>query len=244
VPTAPKLVIPKTSPPFKSWSFTRYADWAKCPRFANAKHNIKIILEEKSPAMLRGGQIAQASEDYLTGKTKKLHKELQTFEEEYKFYKQQKTLFVEESWGFTEKWEPCSSTDWNRCKLRVKIDIGYLDVEDSEVHIRDGKTGKFREYDVHNYVLQLDLYVAAAVNMYPDYNFFIPRLNYTDLGITYPDGEVVPDLVFTAAEARKKQKEWDRRIKPMMADTRFPPRPGRHCQWCQLSKQKGGPCEY
>lgn len=242
MPKPPAFVM--RTDPFKSWSFTRYSDWAKCPFMANLKHNMKFKPEEKSEAMLRGGRIAQASEDYLLGRTKKLDKELQTFSEEYKFYKAQPTLFVEQSWGFSRSWEPVSSTDWNNCVLRVKIDVGYLDLDDLECHLRDGKTGKFREYDVHNYMLQLDLYTAGAVVMYPKMKTFIPRLNYTDLGITYPDGVEVPDVVYTAKEALAKQKEWDKRVKPMMNDTRYPKRPGKHCSWCTYSAAKGGPCNF
>lgn len=226
-----------------SWSFTRWSDHDKCPLFAKLKHLDKVP-EPKSDAMLRGAAVAKASEDYLLGKTKKLIPELQTFTDEYKFYKSQKNLMVEENWGFSRSWEPVDYFDWNNCALRVKIDIAYLDIVDNELHIRDGKTGKFREEDNAKYMLQLDLYTAAGIAKYPKVKWVVPRLNYTDLGITFPDGDKYPDIVYSAEEARQKQKEWDKRIIPMFKDTRFPPRPGNHCRWCPFSKAKGGTCKF
>lgn len=245
MPTAPKITfLKKYEKPFNSVSFTRYDDWCKCPRFANEKHLRKSFQEPKSPAMERGGMLATAGEDYLLKRTNTLHKELRTFADEFKFYRAQKSMFAEVSWGFKRDWTPTSPTNWNECFLRIKIDVGYLDPVDSEVHLRDNKTGKFRDYDVAKYMLQLDLYSAGASVMFPDYKYVVPRLNYTDLGITYPDGVKQPDIILTMEEARAKRKEWDGRFKKMTADVRFPPRPGRHCEWCPLSKAKGGACEY
>lgn len=228
---------------FTAWSFTRYNDWRTCPLFAKLKHLDKLPTP-KSPAMERGAMIAKASEDYLLKRTSRLIPELQSFKAEYQFYRKQKNLVVEENWGFDANWNPVAWDDWNNCKLRVKIDVGYLDLKDNELHIRDGKSGKFREEKNEEYMLQLELYTAAGIAMYPDVKYVIPRLNYTDLGITYPDGTKVPDVVYTADEARALQKTWDRRVKPLFAEKRFAPRPGNGCRWCPFSKAKGGPCKF
>lgn len=238
----PKPAAMKT-PELKSWSFTRYADYEKCPLFFQQTHLLKIK-EEKNDAMLRGQKIAQASEDYLKGKTKKLAPELKTFEDEYKFYRTQKNLIVEENWGFDRQWNPVKWDDWKNCFLRVKIDIAYVDLKDNELHIRDGKTGKYRPYENAKYMQQLELYSAAGVAMFPRIGTITPRLNYTDLGITYPDGNKSPDVVYTAKEAKALQKDWDKRIVPMFNDRRFAPRPGQYCQWCQFRKSVGGICKY
>lgn len=226
-----------------SWSFTRYNDWRTCPLFAKLKH-IDKLPTPKHPAMERGAMIAKASEDYLKKKTNKLIPELQSFREEYKFYRKQRNLIVEDNWGFDVKWNPVPWNDWERCTLRVKIDVGYVDVADNELHIRDGKSGKFRENKNEEYMLQLELYTAAGVAMYPHVKHIIPRLNYTDLGITYPDGERVPDIVYTNDQAKALQKTWDKRVKPYFAEKRFAPRPGAGCQWCPFAKKAGGPCKY
>lgn len=228
---------------FKAWSYTRYADHKQCPYFAQQKHLAKVQFP-KSAAMERGARIAAGSEAYLKKQTNKLIPELKSFKDEYAFYRAQKNLIVEENWGFTKDWKPCAWDDWNNCTLRVKIDVGYICVEDNELHIRDGKSGKFYEDGAVKYMEQLELYTAAGIAMFPQVKWVVPRLNYTDLGITYPDGEKVPDIIVAAKDAAKLQSVWDKRIKPLMADRKFAPRPGRYCQWCPLSKSKGGTCKY
>lgn len=224
----------------KSWSFTRFSDWNRCPAFAKYKHLDKLP-EPKSPAMQRGADIAKASEDYLLKRTNRLAKELSTFKDHYKFYRSQKSLVAEENWGFDAQWNPVPWDDWNNCVLRVKIDIGYQFVEDNSFNIRDGKSGKFNEYKNAEYELQLNLYAAAGIARYPDSKEITTQLLYTDLGITYPAEE---PQVYTAKQAKAAQKEWDKRVKPMFAARTFPPRPGKYCQWCPFSAAKGGPCVY
>lgn len=240
----PKLKIGKpkaaTAKQITSWSFTRFNDWNRCPRYAKYKHLDKMP-EPKSDAMLRGQQVAQASEDYLLKRTSRLAKELQAFKEHYKFFRSQKTLVAEENWGFDKDWNPVAWDDWNRCVLRVKIDIGYQWMEDNSFNIRDGKTGKFNDHKNEEYKLQLDLYAAAGIARYPESKEITAQLLYTDLGITYPNDE---PIVYTAKEARAAQKQWDKRVKPMFADRTFATRPGKYCSWCPFSKSKGGPCNF
>ena len=230
----------RTAKTIKSWSFTRYSDWNRCPAFAKYKHLDKLP-EPKSDAMLRGQKIAQASEDYLLKRTNRLAKELATFKDHYKFFRAQPSLVAEENWGFDAQWNPVPWDDWNNCVLRVKIDIGYQWLEDNSFNVRDGKSGKFNEYKNAEYELQLDLYAAASIARYPDSKLVTSQLLYTDLGITYPDEE---PTVYTAKEAKAAQKAWDKRVKPMFADKTFAPRPGKYCSWCPFSKSKGGPCKF
>lgn len=237
-----KTYKPKTATAkrIKSWSFTRFNDWNRCPAYAKFKHLDKIP-EPKNDAMKRGAAIAEASEDYLLKRTNRLAKELQTFKDHYKFYRAQPSLVAEESWGFDVNWNPVPWDDWNNCVLRVKVDIGYAFLEDNSFNVRDGKSGKFNEYKNEEYKLQLDLYAAASIARYPDSKIVTAQLLYTDLGITYPDEE---PIVYTAKEAIAAQKQWDKRVKPMFNDKTFAPRPGKYCSWCPFSKSKGGPCKF
>lgn len=242
--TQPKLRIHKpkaaTAKTIKSWSFTRYNDWNRCPLYAKLKHLDKIP-EPKSPAMLRGAQIAQASEDYLLKRTNRLAKELGTFREHYKFYRAQPSLVAEENWGFDANWNPVPWDDWTNCVLRVKVDIGYQWLDDNSFNVRDGKTGKYNDYKNEEYKLQLDLYAAASIARYPESKTVTAQLLYTDLGVMYPPED---PIVYTAKEARAAQKQWDKRVKPMFADRTFAPRPGKYCTWCPFSKAKGGHCKF
>jgi PD-(D/E)XK nuclease superfamily len=240
----PKLTTKRpniaTGKRIKSWSFTRFDDWNRCPAYAKYKHLDKLP-EPKSEAMQRGADIAKASEEYLLKRTNRLRPELKTFAEHYKFYRSIKGLVVEENWGFDVNWNPVPWDDWNRCVLRVKIDIGYHWMEDNSFNVRDGKTGKFRPEQNSKYELQLQLYAAAASARFPEVRHVTTQLLYTDLGITYPEEE---PQEYSMKECKAIIKDWDKRIKPMFADTTFAPRPGDYCRWCPFSKSKGGPCKF
>lgn len=226
---------------FKSWSYSRYTDYAKCPAYANYKHNLKLP-EPKSDAMDRGIQIAKLEEDFFAGNASlaKLKQAVHpNVVKDLADAKKQKTLFFEEQWGFDFGWNETGYFDWNNCKLRVKVDFGWQS-PDGIVHLRDNKTGKYNDYDVEKYLLQLDLYRASAAARFPTAKGFTSQLIYTDLGIRYPQ----EPLPVTMVEAKKAQKQWDKRIKPMFADTRFDPKPNRGCAWCAFSKSKGGPCKF
>jgi hypothetical protein len=225
---------------FKAWSFTRFSDYERCPAFAKYKHLDKLP-SPKHPAADRGIRVAQQTEDWMNGDRRTMPKELKPLESEYRLIKRDPSTVAEASWGFTKDWEPCETTDWNRCWLRVKIDLCRQSKDGKLVKIDDNKTGKFSEYNVAQYMLQLDLYAAAGVTMIPTLEVVETRLLFSDLGIIHPkEGPAV----YTAKQAMKSRKEWDKRVRPMLNDTRFAPRPSRACSWCPYSKSKGGPCKF
>ncbi len=108
------------------------------------------------------------------------------------------------------------------------------------LHIRDNKTGKFREEKAEEYMQQLELYGVAGLTMLPTVNKVTTQLLYSDLGIIHPDAPAI----FTPDQLLGLQKTWVKRVKPMMNDTRFSPKPSRVCSYCDFSKKKGGPCRY
>lgn len=234
----PMSVNAASKGPIKAWSFSRWKDFDKCPLYCKLKH-VDKMKEPPSPAMERGADIARKSEGYFNGVIRNLPPEFKPLAEDFKFLKKQKTKFYEEQWGFNLRWEPVAWNDWDNCWLRAKIDIGYT--EGSVVHIRDGKTGKFREQQTQDYVMQLSLYAAAAAAKFPRAESFTTQLLYTDLGIRYPDPT---PMQYTRREAIALQKEWTSRVKVMLNTKTFKPKPGDACRWCAFAKSKGGPCPY
>lgn len=226
---------------FTSWSYSRYRDWKQCPLAAALKHLAKQG-ERTNPAMQRGSDLAKEQEAYLLSKKPpKLSLDLKSFSEEFEQVRKEKTKIVEASWGFTSNWEPCSTTDWDNCRLRVKIDNGYLDVKENILHLHDAKTGKFRDWENASYMEQLELYATAGHVMYKGVNEVQTQLWYTDAGLTFPaEGK----RSFPASEAAALRKAWDKRVAPMLRADTFPARPSRACQWCPFSKSKGGLCRY
>lgn len=234
---------------FKSWSNSRYNDYAQCPARANYKHLLKLP-EPKSPQMQRGIDVAKAEEDYFLGKRKTIPievvKSLHPLFKEIKKPAKGKELLVEQNWGFTKDWKVTDYFDWDNCALRVKVDVGYkigtdLYLYDNKTGGLDKKNGGLRLSDREKYEEQLDLYRAAGIARFPDVKRIYSQLIYTDLGVTYP---AEAPMMSTAAAAIKAQKDWSKRVLPLFNDKRFLPRPGYYCQWCHYRKSNGGPCKY
>jgi len=245
---------------FTSWSFSRYWDWNQCPAKANWKYIVKLKTPEMTqrdadlrsgklpPGPLeRGAEIADQAKNYLKGKIKQVPAYLMPVATVYRELKKKGSqLTVEDSWGFTKQWMPCSPTDWDRCWLRITIDVAFAEPlpknegEGDILHIRDNKSGKFDERKAIEYQEQLELYGAAGFCKYPTVQAVDAQLIYSDLGILHPK---VP-MKFSVDELPLLQRAWEKRVRPMMNDRRFPPRPGYYCRWCDFSKARGGPCKF
>lgn len=238
IKAAPVAEKPKQ---FKSWSFSRFSQWAKCALQAKLIHLDKMGVAQNE-AMARGADIGARTEQYLIGKSPKMPEELKSLASDYAELRKKKGLMVEDSWTMTANWTPTFATDWDNAWVRTKIDVAWISKRGkiNVLSVRDSKTGKFRENQVDEYMLQLDLYAASGIAQFPQVDEIDVQLLYTDLGIRYPEAPVV----YTAAEALAAQKEWNKRVKPMLADRTFKPTASIQCNWCPFSRKKGGPCKY
>jgi RecB family exonuclease len=236
----------------KAWSFSRYSTYKQCPLKAKLLY-IDKLKEPGSPAMDRGSAIHKLAENYMKGTIGKLPAELKlfgTFMKKMKalFKKAPDTITVEETWAHRRDWTRTTWDDWNGCWLRVKLDVAH--VEDNTVYVTDFKTGKFSpQYNLADYVEQLDLYATAALVVYADRGpslRIVPRLLYLDHDITYPS--VGEEKFYTPADLPRLKKEWEKRTKPMLSDKQFAPKPNQFCRSCHFRKDNkangGGQCKY
>lgn len=212
-----------------SWSFSRFSVYDKCPAKAKYKF-IDKLPDPGNAAMEHGNLIHKLAENYTLGKEKKLPPELKQFKDEFVELRKSKPV-VEQSWAFTKDWIKTTWNDWKNCALRIKVDVHCVDGTD--LHIIDHKTGKQRD----GYEEQLSLYVAPAPLLYPKVKKIFTHLWFLDHGTTV-------DKEYDAAQAPALRAEWDKKVEPMLNDTRFAPKPSHECQWCPFSKSKGGPCKF
>jgi RecB family exonuclease len=237
---------------FTSWSFSRYGDYRRCPLAAKLKHLDKVQ-EPKSAALQNGADVHTGAEQYIKGVLTRMPASLNNFKSVFLALRKQylkpsalTSLIVESMWAFTHRWEPCRWDDWDNCWLRIKVDVAINRKKDGIIDIIDWKTGKFRPNETAvEYLEQLELYAVGALTLFSDAEQVSPQLMYLDAQLSYPD----PPQVYTQADLIKLQRAWEKRVKPMMLDTRFTPRPNDKCVWCwfgQSGKSKGGPgiCKY
>jgi hypothetical protein len=220
----------KTLKRLESWSYSRFKDYTKCPKYAFYKHIEKKQKEPGSKAMDRGLLIHKLAEDYAGGVLKKLPKELEAFKQEFAELKKSNPN-LEQQWTLTDKWR---STGWfdRDAWLRIKVDVAYFQCDDVMVVI-DHKTGRTDS----QYQDQLELYALAAFVLYRKVKKVITKIWYLDEG-----EEIVQEYERTDFE--KLKKKWLAKTKPMLTDTAFYPKPGDYCRFCIWSgKHKGGPCD-
>lgn len=240
---------------FLSWSFSRFSDYRQCPQRAAWRHLDKLP-EPKSDAMERGAKVHDDAKLYIHGKTKKLPPEFGSFRELINMYRklwsQRMALgakgmapVVENDWGFDKDWQQCSTTDWDRCVLRIKVDAGHW--EDAETFIvTDWKTGRVYFGSRAEYVEQLELYALAVLLVYPHCKVVKPRLVYVDADEIFPEpgSKDEAEMTYTRSDLPMLKKRWTQRTKAMLSDTKFAARANEKCKWCHYSAAKNGPCKF
>lgn len=239
----------------EAWSFSRYADYKLCPLKAKLKF-IEKIAEPGNEAMERGSQIHRTAEMYIKGDIPRMPKELKPLADTFKmlkklFKKDPDAMVCEDTWAFRSDWSLTRWDDWTGCWLRVKVDCAHFeDKAGKTLIVTDWKTGKFRAYNINDYVEQMELYALAAFKAFPDIHCVKPRLAYIDEGKFYPEVESeAEDLIFYRDEDEDRlEKLWKTRTKAMFKDKRFPANPNDKCVWCHYSRNNrdkgGGQCKY
>jgi PD-(D/E)XK nuclease superfamily len=229
-----------------SWSMSRYNEYKNCPLKAKLKF-IDKLKEPANEAMERGNTIHILAEDYIKGKIRNVPKELKLFQDLFKDLKKRfksklNPVHVEETWAFKSDWTETSWDDWNGCWLRVKVDCAFKESKDSDtLEIKDWKTGKFRPDNNDDYLEQLELYALGAFIKFPHINGIYASLTYLDEGVEYPSDN---SIHFTRSDLPKLKKLWTNRVKAMMNDTVFPPKPNMWCTRCHFRKSGTGHCPF
>lgn len=212
-----------------SWSYSRYSQYNKCPLAAKLKF-VDKLKEPSSPAMERGNMIHELAEAYTKGSQKEIPTELRLFKDQFETLRNSKPQ-VEQTWAFTSEWNQTTWDDWNNCWLRIKTDATCLD--EQTLYVIDHKTGKKRD----GYDEQLSLYALGGMMVYPHIKEVNTQLWFLD------SGDVV-EKTYAIKEQKVLFKDWNKKVQPMLNDTRFAPKPGNHCRWCHFRKSNGGPCKF
>lgn len=246
----------------KAWSWSRYKAYQQCP------YKAKLTLlekrqEPKNAAMQRGADLHDAIAAYLKGAKKTLSKDLKPlkavldplraeFKQLMKLTAQGMAPQAEEQWAFTDRWTETEWRNWADAWVRVVLDVMWW-VSETRVRVRDWKSGKMSEKEVAEYLEQLELYALAVLLRFPHCQEVAPDLYFIDAQAAYPvEGE---PLVFTRKDVPRLKKAWDLRVKRMLNDTKFAPKPGWYCPGCYFNAstsygwktktpKPAGPCKF
>jgi hypothetical protein len=232
-----------------AWSYSRFQTYSECPFKAKCSILLKIK-EPQNEARARGEAVHKIAQAYveapkvptlaqLPGPEKvkeEFSKMLNTFKKDFAELRKQKAT-CEHQWAFTKDWK---STSWfgSDAWLRIMCDAVYLTAKklgkglvENKLTIIDHKTGKQRE----EHEKQRSLYALGGFLLYPDVTEIKAEHLYLDSGERQP-------TTYVRADLPDLQKEWLNKTKAMLADKRFPPKPGYYCGYCFYSKAKNGPC--
>lgn len=216
-----------------SWSFSRWETYEQCPLRFKLK-NIDKIREPGSPVLERGTAIHKIGEDYVTAKTKprKVPAEYTHFTVELQHLRDN-NAYVEQDWGFRADWSWNGRNDWfgSDVWFRAKADACVV-YDDNTALLVDWKTG--RKYDKNE--LQVQLFAASAMLRFPDITEVDTRLWYVDA----KPGDNEIDATYYRKELPSIQKDWQKRIKPMFTDMKFPPKPNAKCRFCHFRNKAAG----
>ena len=226
---------------FTAWSYSRWQDYELCPLKARLKHLDKLK-EPQGPAAARGQSIDEITTAYLQAPgSPALPPELAQFPLEFADLRaKRRELILQQRWAFDRDWRPVeyfAPTAW----VRVVLDVGWAGASEfGQVgEVIDVKTG--RVYPEH--ANQLQLYAPA---MFAHAKHALGReLTVVNAALWYLDQGLIDDRGgrgFTADEGDKLVKVWDQRVKRMLTDEAFPPRPNEKCKWCHYRRGNGGPC--
>lgn len=213
-----------------AWSYSRWADYEKCPQLAKFKH-VDKLREPENDAMKRGSQVHAELDAYLgkggdvpeVGRKHfaALLQELRTLEPLH-----------EQDWGYTNEWRVTgwfSKDAWFRSKLDVCVVY-----DDNTCDVVDFKTGK----DSPTHVQQAELYAVSVFVRYTNVSHVTVRFWYLDHG-----GESVHR--YSRSDLAGLLQKWEKRTLPMLNDEIFAPKPNpKNCGWCAFAKSKDGPCRF
>lgn len=209
-------------------SYSRLAKYERCP--AQFKYSYDPAYPKKpyvqGTAAARGSAAHKTMEDFLAGKTEKLHEAIQPHAHVLESLRKKKP-FVELEIAVDRAW---NIAPWKTAWLRGGVDAGY--VEHRNVELFEWKTGQM--YDDHDEQRRLYLLFAAA--KWRATTHFQITSYYFDLGKK-------KELEMHRDHLTPIREDFNIRIHIMENDDVMAPRPGYYCRWCDHSKPKGGPCK-
>lgn len=197
-----------------SWSYSSLSKYEQCPR-SYFYTKIEGLRSPPGAAAQRGIKAHEQAEKYLRGERDDVPVNFSKFRTEMENLRQA-CAEAEREFSFTQEWDP---TDWDASDMWVRGKVDAI-LPDQSVVI-DFKTGRY--YPGHRD--QASLYalfgfVSGAVGGEVSMEFW------------YLDLDDVTTWTYHERDVEALRDAWEKRVEPLMLDTTFDPKPGKHCKWC------------
>lgn len=148
----------------KSWSFSRYETWAKCPWRAKLQYVDRIALPpdpEGEVRRLRGTRLHEAGQAWVRGELEDLDPDLKHFAGEFQALRDlygKGAVEIEDEWAWAHRFsKPCS---WKEAWVRIKLDF-HVKLDPTTTLTVDLKTGKKSGNEI-KHTEQGEIYAVAS----------------------------------------------------------------------------------
>ena len=210
----------------KRISYSRIKKYMSCPLQMKGAYELGIR-GTQSPQSARGVEIHSIFEEAV--------KQQIALPSEFNFYdayiKKLAGASCELEIATDRSWAPTAADDPDAWLYGI-VDLWIT--QGNRGTLLDWKTGK--EYPDH--VMQKEFYVCMIADHFPEIEIF-------DTVNVYLDQKTIKSHRFTrVGDIEHLRERWGNRIKRMEADDICAPTPGPYCRWCDVSKKRGGPCQF
>lgn len=237
----------KLLPQLTAWSFSRLMTWESCPLKCKLA-NIDRIREPARDVLVRGQNIETELLAYITKQSKTCPESGARFKTELTdLRKIARKIVTKKRFAFDSNWQLLDDYFAPNVWLRCEFDL-FWEEEAGEkrkywrVHSVDLKSGRVYE----DKVCQVELYNLVALILPEGVLANTPSAAFSELW--YLDQGETRDAALLSTEVEKAKDTWMDRVRPMMADTSFEPKPSHLCRWCFYrkgnKKEGGGQCPF
>ncbi len=238
-----------------AWSYSRLADYEKCPQL----FKFKVIEKRPEPSneyMERGQRIHDLAQVALLRPKTKIPTDLKRVTKDIntlRALKAEPEAMLTFTHNFKKQTEWFAKDAWARVKVDATAVVTYEEAltKIAPEETADGKAGQLTRYAKGQWVVdwktgqfkpershdQVDLYATAAFLADQKAEVVIVTLTVVDFGRS------VHAYYDNPKRAPQMRDKWIKRVQPLQTDVKFKPKPGPQCSWCFFSGEKGGPCK-
>lgn len=228
-------------PDFKfALSHSRLSDYNQCAlkfklKYIDKAENFKMDAN-KSPHLIRGGNVHKALENYIIKKNAGENniRESSLSEVEVtkpfidKLFASYGVVSPELQISVNKDWKV---VDWFSPESYYRVIFDVLALNPSDVFVGDFKTGKFTDYTPKNGYGQLELSSAIALSIYPE-------AEQVTSSYIYVDHRKTVTKIYTQKDRERLVNHFIAEHEKVNSEENFDAKVNEYCKWCEATKSQ------